>query len=299
MNRFLFHILIFTEINSLYLSIVGILMLVVCVAGLVGNVAAILVFGKPKKTQKNFYTFMFYLAMFDLIYLIMAFWLFVLPQFTITSPFMTDGMWYYIVPFAIPIGQISMTGSVYFTAAITIERYLTVCKPFYMVSRNLSARPMSFGIILFAILYNFPKFFEMSTLHKVCNYNQFYTREIRMVTFNSESCEHQFYAKKKWRTFPFELLSDDKSNGYYGQSNSSMSLHIYGIEGSALRFNSAYVQAYTIYSNLLINGIVPFLLVIILNVWIVVELQKSDFPLTPKSSNKRKYLEMVREIVKN
>ena len=108
-------------------------MLVVCVAGLMGNVAAILVFGKSKKTQKNFYTFMFYLAVFDLIYVIMALWLFVLPQFTITSPFMKDGMWYYIVPFAIPIGQISMTGSVYFTAAITIERYLTVCKPFYMV----------------------------------------------------------------------------------------------------------------------------------------------------------------------
>jgi len=262
-------------------------MLVVCIAGLMGNVAAILVFGKSKKTQKNFYTFMFYLAVFDLIYVIMALWLFVLPQFTITSPFMKDGMWYYIVPFAIPIGQISMTGSVYFTAAITIERYLTVCKPFYMVSRNLSARPMSFGIMLFAFLYNFPKFFEMSTLHNICYYNQTYTTEIRRVTFNSENCEHQFYAKKKWRTFPFELLSDDESNGHYGQSNSSMSLHIYGIEGSALRFNSAYVQAYTIYSNLLINGIVPFFLVIILNVWIVVELQKTDFPLSPKSSRKR------------
>ena len=270
-------------------------MLVVCVAGLMGNVAAILVFGKSKKTQKNFYTFMFYLAVFDLIYVIMALWLFVLPQFTITSPFMKDGMWYYIVPFAIPIGQISMTGSVYFTAAITIERYLTVCKPFYMVSRNLSARPMSFGIMLFAFLYNFPKFFEMSTLHNICYYNQTYTTEIRRVTFNSENCEHQFYAKKKWRTFPFELLSEDESNGHYGQSNSSMSLHIYGIEGSALRFNSAYVQAYTIYSNLLINGIVPFFLVIILNVWIVVELQKTDFPLSPKSSRKREYLKMVCE----
>ena len=102
-------------------------MLVVCIAGLIGNASAILVFGKPKRTQKNFYTFMFYLAIFDLIYVIVALWLFVLPQFSIVQSLMIGGHWYYIVPFAVPIGQISMTGSVYFTAVITFERYLTVC----------------------------------------------------------------------------------------------------------------------------------------------------------------------------
>ena len=265
-------------------------MLVVCIAGLIGNLSAILVFGKPKRAQKNFYTFMFYLAIFDLIYVIIALWLFVLPQFSITKSLMVGGQWYYIVPIAVPIGQISMTGSVYFTAAITFERYLTVCHPFYMVSRKLSAKPISFGIILFAILYNLPRFFEMSTVHNICYYNQSYTTQIRMVTFNSEICEHQFYAKLNWSTFPFETISNDESNGYYGHSNSSMSLHTYGIEASDLRFNGAYVQAYTIYSNLLINGLIPFFLVIILNVWIVVELQKTDLTLVPETSRQRKYL---------
>ena len=39
----------------------------------------------------------------------------------------------------------------------------------------------------------------------------------------------------------------------------------------------------------IINGIIPLFLVIILNVWIVVELQKLLGPLLPKSSRKRKY----------
>ena len=133
----------------------------------------------------------------------------------------------------------------------------------------------------------------MSTVHNICHYNQSYTTQTRMVTFNSEICEHQFYSEINWSTFPFETTSDDESDEYHASSNSSMSLDTYGIEPSDLRFNGAYVQAYTIYSNLLINGLIPFFLVIILNVWIVVELQQSDFTLAPETSRQRKYSERV------
>ena len=216
-----------------------------------------------------------------------------LAEVAATSSYIIDGPWYYIVPFAVPIGQISMTGSVYFTTVITIERYLTVCHPFYMVSRSLSARPISVGIIIFAILYNLPKFFEMSTVHNVCYYNQSYTQETRMVTFNSEICEYQFYSQKQWRTFPFELASNDDSDTYHDFSNSSMSLHTYGIEASDLRFNSVYVQAYTVYSNLFINAVIPFFLVIIFNVLIVVELKKTDLTSSPEVSRQRKYQNLL------
>ena len=263
-------------------------MLIVCIAGLIGNAAAIIVFGKQKQTQKNFYAFMFYLAVFDLIYLIVALLLFVIPQLTTSN--IRDGPWNYIVPFAVPIGQISMTGSEYFTAVITIERYLTVCHPFYMVSRNLSARPISLVIVIFAILYNLPKFFEISTAHTLCYYNQTYTQDIRVVTFTSISCEYLYYNQKRWRTFPFELVPDEEPMWNYDYSNTSMLIHTYGIEASDLRFNSVYFQAYTIYSNFFINGMIPFLLIIALNVLIVCELQKTDLASSPETVRERKYL---------
>ena len=266
-------------------------MLIVCIAGLFGNSAAIIVFGKPKQTQRNFYTFMFYLAVFDLVYVIIAILLFSLPE--LTTSYIKDGPWYYIVPWGVPIGQICMTGSVYFTTVITIERYLTVCHPFYMVSRNLSARPISIGIILFSILYNFPKFFEMSTTHTLCYYNQTYALGIRTVAFTSKDCEYHYNTQNSWRNFPFELASKNGSNGNTFRGNSSMLMHSYGIEASDLRFNSVYVQAYTVYSNLFINGIIPFLLVIILNVLIVVDLQKTDLNSSPETVRPRKSLLLV------
>ena len=103
-------------------------MSIVCAAGLIGNIAAIFDFSKSRKFQKNFYTFMLYLQLFDLVYIIVSVLIFVMPKISIS--YRLDGPWHYIVPWAIPFGQISLTGSVYFTMIITIERYLTVCKPF-------------------------------------------------------------------------------------------------------------------------------------------------------------------------
>ena len=124
-------------------------MLIISIVGVFGNISGIISFGKTKSSQKIFYSFMFYLAIFDLIYIIVGLLLFVFPHLSVS--YITSGPWYYIVPWAIPIGQISMTGSVYFTTGITIERYLTVCHPFFMFSRNLSSKKISFGIIMFSV----------------------------------------------------------------------------------------------------------------------------------------------------
>ena len=97
-------------------------MLTVCTLGLVGNIAAIIVFGKPHRLRINFYTFMFYLAIFDLIYVIVAILMFVLPQLSVY--YKLNGPLHYVGPLAIPIGQVGMSGSVLFTTAITIERIL-------------------------------------------------------------------------------------------------------------------------------------------------------------------------------
>ena len=57
--------------------------------------------------------------------------------------------------------QIGLTGGIYFTVAVTVERYLTVCQPFYHVSHKWSAWRYVAPIVILAFLYNMPKFFEL------------------------------------------------------------------------------------------------------------------------------------------
>ena len=130
----------------------------------------------------------------------------------------------------------------------------------------------------------------MSTVHSLCHYNQTYDLDIKKITFTSKDCEYYYYTQIPWTNFPFELASKNESNGDSFRENSSMLIHHYGIDASDLRFNSVYVQAYTVYSNLFINGVIPFLLVIILNVLIVCNLQKSDISSSPDTIRPRKYL---------
>jgi len=52
----------------------------------------------------------------------------------------------------------SRTGSVYVTIAVTIERYFAIVKPINQFKMKVILLPIA---ITFAILYNFPKFFEM------------------------------------------------------------------------------------------------------------------------------------------
>ena len=99
--------------------------------GIVGNVLSIFVF-MGKKFQKSFHILLTCLAMVDLVYIKMSILMFSVPQI---APY-TSNMEQYLrmITLLLPLAHISLTGSIYFTLAITIERYLTVCHPFYKVS---------------------------------------------------------------------------------------------------------------------------------------------------------------------
>ena len=254
-------------------------MLIVCTAGLFGNISAIVVFSKSKRSQKNFYVFMLYLALFDFLYLIVAILVFILPQWSMY--YKNEGPWHYVVPWAIPIGQVCMTGGAYFTIVITIERYLTVCHPFYMVSRQLSAKPVSVGIIIFSILYNLPKFFEISTSYNLCHLNQTYNNNILTTMISSEPCEIEFIYGRNAESFSYEWMSNRNLSETHNLRNESMSLDQYAFLASYLRFDINYVRVYTVYSNLFINGVVPFALMIVLNILLLAELKKTGLVVPP------------------
>ena len=53
--------------------------------------------------------------------------------------------WYaYLVPVMLPMAQVGLTGSIYLTVAISIERYTTVVHPFFKVSTVCGSDPSSY-----------------------------------------------------------------------------------------------------------------------------------------------------------
>ena len=130
---------------------------------------AIVVFWKRIKIQRNFHSLMLCLATFDLVYISVSIIIFSLPHFS--DSYLTSGAYFYIMPWALPIAQIGSTGSIYFTMAMTIERYLTVCHPFYHHSHAWPTRCYVLPILLFSIFYNMPRFFELETKYHDPNDN--------------------------------------------------------------------------------------------------------------------------------
>ena len=249
-------------------------MLIVCILGLFGNISAIIAFSKPHRAQKNFFVFMLYLAIFDILYIIVAILLFVLPL--LSTYYKNEGPWHYVVPWAIPVGQISMTGCVYFTTVITIERYLIVCHPFYTFARNWSSALIGIGITSFAVLYNIPKFFETYTIQELCYLNTTYNGYIKKMTYSSESCMQEFQNRGKMESSFFDNVSTNMKAYNPVLDEEYVNLSRYSVLPTDMRLSSAYVQAYAVYLNFVINGVVPFVLVITLNISIIRELQKID-----------------------
>ena len=56
-------------------------------------------------------------------------------MFFLTIPSMNNHPVYlHLVPILLPLAQVGLTGSIYLTLAIAVERYATVCHPFFKVA---------------------------------------------------------------------------------------------------------------------------------------------------------------------
>ena len=262
------------------------------VIGLSGNLTAVFVFGRPQPYQKNFHVFMCFLAISDLLYIIMAILVFVLPA--LSSSYKNNGYYQYVVPLAIPVVQVSMTASVYFTMAITLERYLTVCHPFYTISREWPTKTIVSTISLFAIIYNIPKFFEIKTEYEECTLTRLYLQDegenwVLDVTANCSGQIHNITPSKVADYFSIQ----NEAQGAHGiaaglpslMQNETTNFTNYCIQARQLRLNSYYVQIYAVYMNFFINGLGPFTLLIVLNILIIKELKKMQVDLAPVAHN--------------
>ena len=135
-------------------------LLIVGTFGIIGNLSSIIIFARIRN-QLKFHRLMVMLAVYDTFCIVLSIVIFTFPL--INKSFVTSGVYHHMVPKILPLVQIAMTGSVYSTIAISLERYLIVCHPFYVVSHDWSFKKYILPIITFSFVYNIPRFFELKT----------------------------------------------------------------------------------------------------------------------------------------
>ena len=96
----------------------GIIGLIVAALGIIINALAMIMLAR-QRVQVTFHSLMIFLAIWDLLYLVISVLFFAMP--VLSSSYYQD-FFIPLVPFGLPIGQIFLTGSIYSTMALTIER---------------------------------------------------------------------------------------------------------------------------------------------------------------------------------
>lgn len=149
--------------------------------------------------------------------------------------------------------------------AITLERYLAVCKPFYRITREWSSRMFIVPIILVSIIYNIPQFFEIQT----CEQYDTYTPNDVFAEVNSTVYCHG------------NIFHDSSIVSKIGKialrENETMEHHSLYINFTNLRLDKRY-QVYKTCSNFLVNAGVPFIFIFVLNARILKDLKNRYLP---------------------
>ena len=237
---------------------------IVGIIGICGNTLALFVLWRKREHDPtNFYSLMLCLSVFDLSYIFMALITFSLRRF---SSAYEEDIWNYILPLAIPVLQVTLTGSIYCTIAITLERYFVICQPFYRIAKGWRPRTFLVPIAMISILYNIPKFLEFQTCELT---TLVMPNDNNTVTVNST-----IYCSPVLFLYP-SIRSETNEVGL--RQNNTIECRKLFVDFTNLRLDRTYV-VYSMCSNLLINAIVPFIFIITLNSLIVKKMRTHIIP---------------------
>ena len=144
--------------NGILLNLVGLL-------GILGNILSMIILSRPQMRSSINYL-LIGLARCDTVLILTSMLLFGIPAIHPYTGYL-EYYYYYlypiISPIVYPIAMSAQTASVYLTLTVTLERYVAVCHP--LRARALCtygrAKIYVIVIIIFALLYNIPRFWEV------------------------------------------------------------------------------------------------------------------------------------------
>ena len=107
------------------------------------------------------------LAGFDATFLVFTLTLFCISSW---SDYYNDYFRPWLTPYMLPVIQIALTGSVWTTVAVSVERYLTVCLNYRSDKIHLF---YTAPILMVSFVFNVPRFFELRTVVEPHNVTRF------------------------------------------------------------------------------------------------------------------------------
>ena len=248
-----------------------VLIIVVGLIGVVGNCGIIIMFTNLKQKQLKFHRLMILLSCFDTIYILLSVLIFAIPGL---SEGYKWGYHSYIVPLAMPTIQIALTGSVYCTTAIAIERYLTVCRPFLIASNKWSSKRYIIPILIFSIVYNTPRFFDLTT-KAVCETQYRMKNNNARDEFKQDSNTTRFGYVTAVNTSSVPIDTSDKietSEENIPNITNNCDHYIYSVDLTELRQNKYYYFSYIIGLNFMVMGLFPFIILVVCGILILKQL---------------------------
>ena len=218
------------EINRQFV-IEGLILTIIGSIGILGNIGAVAHFGKAKYRQHRFYLLMLTLAVVDILLIISFIWFFSVPAFSGKNRHTYRwSIWLY------PVIHIFSTGNVFLTVAISLDRYLAICKPLSYHSSPYTTIKILVPIAFVSIGYNIPRFFELEWL---------------------------VYSEKELEL----LVYFEKLNG------SGINLEL-GAWPTKLQMDKNYFEIYVLWLNIIFLGVLPMLVLIGLNISIFKEMRR-------------------------
>ena len=155
--------------------------------------------------------------------------------------------------------------------SISVERHLAIGHPTLDTPNKTLFRVP----ILFTIIYNIPKFFELA----VCEApEQLYTeQETNPASFNfSKAFKNNYTRNEQYENDSIDSFHLNPMNGEYGihhhdstdmNTTSSPYCDVDGMRATPLRQNEWYIIFYVVISKVMFVEVIPWLSVIALNIW--------------------------------
>ena len=167
---------------------------------------------------------------------------------------------------SIGLAYVGRVGSALVTVSISIERHLAIGHPTTIAPYKV----LFWAPIVFAIVYNIPKFFELAA----CDVTEL-NEELSTygITTNNTSVLFNYNHESKTGDDQREFESSYFTNATIINSNNSTensSIEICdqdGMRATPLRQNEWYIIFYVVVSKVVLVEVVPWLTVIALNIW--------------------------------